>query len=109
MFSTMHKMNISGKFIKWVRLFFANASATVNLNGCPGSNFKVERGVRQGCPIASYLFFIVEEALTRIIKRAVAKGRLRGITLPGGKKQQSISQYVDNSSFMVIGEKKISK
>ena len=29
---------------------------------------------------------------------------MKKITLPGGKKQQSISQYVDDSSFMVRGE-----
>ena len=28
------------------------------------------------------------------------------MTLPGGKRQQSISQYVDNSSFMVRGEQR---
>ena len=102
----MHKMNISGKFINWVLLLFGNVLAAVNLNGCLGNNFKVERGVRQGCPIALYLFLIIEEALIHTIKKAITKGKLKGITLPGGKKQQSISQYADNSSFMVRGEKK---
>ena len=43
--------------------------------------------------------------LIHLITKAVSDGRLKGITLPGGKKQQSISQYADNSSFMVRGEK----
>ena len=87
-------------------MFFANASAAVNLNGSPGNNFKVERGVKQGCPLAPYLFLIVGEALTHVIKKAIKEKRLRGVTLPGGKKQQSIAQYVDDSSFMVRGEKR---
>ena len=62
--------------------------------------------MRQGCPLAPYLFLIVGEVLTHIIKKAVAEGRLRGIYLPGGRKQQCISQYADDSSFMVRGEKK---
>lgn len=74
MFSTMHKMNISGKFIEWIRMLFVNASAIANLNGGSSSNFKVERGVRQGCPLAPYLFLIVRDALTHTIKRAVAEG-----------------------------------
>jgi hypothetical protein len=102
----MEKSNMSTTFIKWVKLLFTNASAAVNLNGSPGENFKIERGVRQGCPLAPYLFLIVGEVLTHVIKKAVTDGRLRGITLPGGTKQQCISQYADDSSFMVKGEKR---
>lgn len=73
---------------------------------CTGKEFQIERGVGQGCPLAPYLFLLVGEVITHIIKKAVASGRLRGITLPGGTKQQSISQYADDSSFMVRGEKR---
>lgn len=104
-FSKMQMMNISEKFIKWVKLLFENATATFNLNGGPGNSFKVERGIRQGCPLAPYLFLIVGEVLTHLIKKTVVEGRLRGISLPGCNKQQSNSQYVDVSSFMVRGEK----
>ena len=85
LFHTMHKMGINAQFIGWVKLLFGNASAAVNINGSPGSNFKVERGVRQGCPLASYLFLIVGEALTHVFKKEVTKGRLKGVVLPGGK------------------------
>ena len=70
-----------------------------------GNNFKIERGVRQGCLLVPYLFLIVGEVLTHIIKKAVVEGRLREIYLPGRRKQQCISQYADDSSFMVRGEK----
>lgn len=106
LFTTMYKMNISEKFINWVRLLFGNALAAVNLNGSMSNSFKVKRGIRQGCPIAPYLFLIIGEALTHTIKKASTEGRLRGITLPGGKKQQNISQYMDYSSFMVREQKK---
>lgn len=69
----MKAINICEEFIRWVKLLFVNAFATVNLNGNPGGNFKIERRVRQGCPIMPYLFFIVGEILTRMIKKAVAK------------------------------------
>ena len=105
LFSAMRKLNISSTFIKWVKLLFINASAAVNLNGSPGESFKIERGVRQECPLAPYLFFIVGEALTHVIKKAIMNGRLRGITLPRGRRQQNISQYADDLSFMVRGEK----
>ena len=82
----MMALNICEEFIERVKLLLVNATAAVNLNGNPGGNFKVERGVRQGCPLAPYLFLIVGEILTHMIKKAVAEGRLRGVFLPGGKK-----------------------
>lgn len=48
---------------------------------------------------------IVGEALIHVFKKAVSKGRLKGVVLPGGKKQRYISQYADDSSFMIKGEK----
>ena len=77
LFQTMHKMGIYAQFIGWVKLPFGNASAAVNINGSPGSNFKVERGVRQGCPLVPYLFLIVGEALTHVFRKAVDEGRLK--------------------------------
>ena len=56
--------------------------------------------------MAPYLFLIVGEALTHMIKKAVTEGRLRGITLLGENKQQNISQYADDSLFIVRGDNK---
>ena len=105
LFKAMKAMDICEEFIKWVKLLFTNASAAVNLNGTLESHFKIERGVRQGCPLAPYLFLIVGEVLIHMVKKAVDEGRLRGVYLPGGKKQHYISQYADDSSFMVRGTK----
>ena len=90
-FHAMHKTGICEKFIKWVQLLFGNATALVNLNDSPGGSFKIERGVRQGCTLAPYIFLIVGEALTNMVKKTVTERRIRGIFLPGGKKQQCIS------------------
>lgn len=54
--TTMHNMGISEVIIKWVKLLFTGATAAVNLNDNPGDNFKVERGIKQGCLLALYIF-----------------------------------------------------
>ena len=50
-------------------MFFDNAWASVNLNGSPCKEFRVERGVKQGCPLAPYLFLIIREVLNDIIRK----------------------------------------
>ena len=97
----MKALNICKEFIKWVKLFFINASAAVNVNGNPGGNFKIERGVRQGRPFVPYLFLIMGKILTHIIKKTVVEGRLKLVYLPGDNKQQCTSQFADDSSFMI--------
>lgn len=80
--------------------------AAVNFNSNPRDNFKVEREIRQGYPLTPYIFLIVEEALTHMIKKAVKDGRLKGIVLPIRIKQQSISEYANESFIMIRGEKR---
>lgn len=99
-------MNISENFTSWVKFLFGNASVVVNLNAILDKNFIIERGVRQGCPFALYLFLIVGEVLMHIIKKAATEGRLKRISLPGGKRWQSISQHADDSSFMIKRDKR---
>lgn len=54
--------------------------------------------------MALYLFLIVGEVLTHVIKKALYM-EVDGDLFTWGRKQHSISQYADHSSFMVRGEK----
>ena len=99
-------MGINENFVGWVKRPFERASAAVNLNGSPDKEFKIEMGVRQGCVLEPYLFLIVGEVFTHLVKRAEAEGKIHGISLPGGRRHQNIIQYADDSAFMIRGEKK---
>jgi hypothetical protein len=68
-----------------------DVKAKVNVNGKPFEEFDIERGVRQRCPLAPYLFFIVGEALNAMIKKDEWKGRILGIKLPWSKERQLIA------------------
>jgi len=47
--------------------------------------------VRQGCPLAPYLFLIVGEALNVAVKNLKKKGEISGIALPTSEDEQLIN------------------
>ena len=54
-FKAIENINMNSKFIEWTIFLFTNVFAAINLNGNPGHNLKIEREVRQGCPIAPHI------------------------------------------------------
>lgn len=81
----MSTLGIHENFIKWTIMSFCNARAAVGLNGNLGVEFNIERGLRQGYPLAPYLFLIIGEVLNHIFKKAIGEGRFVGVRLPCGK------------------------
>lgn len=85
-------------------MLLSNGRASVGLNGSLDKEFKIARGMKQGCLMPLYRFLIVVDIFNHIFKKALGKGRILGVRLPGGK-QQCISQYAKDSSFLIQGEK----
>lgn len=63
--------------------------------------FSVLRSVKQGWPLAPYLFLFVEEALNMAAKHRLSTSEFKGITLPTKATEQIISQYADNVNFTI--------
>ena len=63
LFNAMSRMGFPLLFTNMVKLTMVEAEATINVNGHTSTSFKIERGVRQGCPLSLLLFLIVGEAL----------------------------------------------
>ena len=103
LFQVMEALGIPPLFLRMVQTLFVNAEASVGVNGSESSSFPVLRGVRQGCPLAPYLFLFVGEALNIAAKTALDNDELRGIQLPGGSHEQLIIQYADDTHFTVAG------
>lgn len=106
LFLAIHKMGISDQFFTWVKLLFINDYVVVNLNDSPWENFKVKRGAWQGCPLALYLFLIVEEVFTHVINKAV-KGRLKGVVLPGERNNKAYRNMQMTHSSWSVGIRSI--
>ena len=103
MYMILEKLGFPQVFIRMISLLFQDASACVKLNGEPSPYFLIQRGVRQGCPLAPYLFIIVAEVLNAMVTQELREGRVQGISLPFEGRQQIIAQYADDTSFTLLG------
>lgn len=67
MFNILNKFNFSDSLVKWIKLFYKSAKATITNNGYISKFFKIEKGVREGCPLSPYLFILSIGLLSVIV------------------------------------------
>jgi hypothetical protein len=101
LFRVMDVLGIPPSFAQWIQLLFTGAQAAVHLNGSATATFPVVRGVRQGYPLAPYLFLLIGEALNIATKQAMIAGSIEGIRLPNDVGQQLIIQYADDTNYTI--------
>lgn len=80
----------------------SSARSSVLVNGSPTSEFGCGKGLRQGDPISPFLFIIVMEALSSIIRKACDIGSFDGVKINDGGPTVSHLLYADDA--MVMGE-----
>ena len=74
----LEAFNFGPKFRSYVQTLYHDISATVLNNGHTSQWFRLERGVRQGCPLSPYLFILLAETLSCKIRENEA---IKGISL----------------------------
>jgi len=72
----LHRMGFHSKWIKWVKGCLESATVSVLVNGSPAEEFRPSRGLRQGDPLAPFLFLIVVEGLDGLVRNALKENML---------------------------------
>lgn len=97
---TLSRMNFDGKWIRWIKGCLKSSSVSVLVNGSPTDAFKMEQGLRQGDPLASFLFLIVAEWLNSLVMQEVMQNRLWSLNIGGENPiEVSLLQFVDDTLF----------
>lgn len=99
----LKRLNFGEKWVSWIRSCLMSSSVSVLVNGSPSEEFRMEKGLRQGDPLAPFLFIIVSEGLSGLLRQAVVNGRYSPFKfgLDDGPKV-SLLQFADDTIF--VGE-----
>ena len=65
---TLKHFNFGSKFQEWIKIFYNNITSCIINNGHSTHFFKLQRGIRQGCPLSALLFILVVEVMANKIK-----------------------------------------
>ena len=98
--AAMAKMGFSEIWINWVAAFYEGASTSILVNGVVGEEFEMERGVRQGCPMAPYLYLFIADALAHMLKNP--DNEIEGLQLPNGAILRE-ALFADDSNLYLKG------
>ncbi|KAL3686513.1 hypothetical protein R1sor_009087 [Riccia sorocarpa] len=74
-------MGFSDKVIRLIQGLMSDATATVHHDGDFTEDFPVTRGVRQGCPLAPFLFALSTEPLMRMLQQAAQENIIQGLRI----------------------------
>ena len=57
---TLNYYNFGSSLVAWIRLFYTDISSCVQNNGWIFDFLSLSHGVRQGCPLSPYLYFVCQ-------------------------------------------------
>ncbi|KAJ9537251.1 hypothetical protein OSB04_029984 [Centaurea solstitialis] len=98
---TMKGMGFGRKWIGWIEACFRSSSISVVVNGAPTTEFAKSKGLRQGNPMAPFLFLIVAENLHLMMVDAIDRGFYEGIKVGQFDTLVSYHQFADDAIFFL--------
>ncbi|KAK2385146.1 hypothetical protein QL285_072415 [Trifolium repens] len=101
----LRRLGFCEKWIDWIRACVFAGNLSVLVNGSPTGEINIQRGLKQGDPLAPFLFLIVAEGFSGVMRKAVELGWFRGLSVgsdPVHPVHVSHLQYADDT--ICIGE-----
>ncbi|MCO5573137.1 hypothetical protein L7F22_026902 [Adiantum nelumboides] len=100
---TLRRMGFPDAWTRGISALYRSSSAAVTIGGHVGRNFALSRSVRQGCPLAPYLFLFFAETMALYLRGRTPQ--IRGLHMPVDVSPDLVEQdYVDDTET-VTGEK----
>nr|KYP58785.1 Putative ribonuclease H protein At1g65750 family [Cajanus cajan] len=95
----LNRLGFCEKWRGWIQECLTSAEVSVLVNGSPTSEFRTQRGIRQGDPLAPFLFVVVAEGLAGPMRSAMSKGLFLGYRVGQHRVLVNLLQYADDTIF----------
>ena len=99
LYDMLQHLGFQSKWISWIRRYMESSTVSVLVNGSPTEEFKPSRELRQGDPLAPFLFIVVGEGLAGLVRQAVKVNLLTSLKIGRKKVELCILQYADDTMF----------
>ena len=93
--NVMRALGLPQKWRNCTSALYRTATSSVLMAGSRGPAFQLQRSVRQGCPLAPYLYLFVTEAFSTYLQ-APSNG-LRGLPIPNATEDLLLSECADDT------------
>lgn len=79
----LKNMGFNERWPAWMESLVCSSWMSVIVNGSPTKYFKVSRGLRQGDPMSPFLFVIIWEGLSVLVRKVIEIQELKPFNLEG--------------------------
>ncbi|CAI5465194.1 unnamed protein product [Closterium sp. Yama58-4] len=100
LFSVLEKMGFPERLVGWIKGLHKGTTTKLLINGWLGDGVDVVSGVRQGSPLAPYLFLCAVESLAQEVER-------RGLGLEKEWHRLGYLGYTDDTTLVLQGREQI--
>jgi hypothetical protein len=98
---TLLHLGFEWNWVKGIAALYSSATSRVLLAGDKGPSFQLSRSVRQGCPLAPFLFLFFAEAMSSyLLAQDVG---IKGITIPLTTKEVLDAEFADDTCLFLTG------
>jgi hypothetical protein len=98
----LRRFGFCDKWRDWIRVCVFAGNLSILVNGSPTGEINIQRGLKQGDPLAPFLFLIVAEGFSGVMRKAVDVGCYKGLLIGRESVRVSHLQYADDT--ICIGE-----
>lgn len=90
------------KWRGWIKSCVFKGDLLIIVNESPTGEVRIQKGMKQSDPLAPFLFLLVAEGLTGLLRNVVSLGCFKGFKVGQEGEEVSILQYADNT--LLVGE-----
>ena len=107
LFDTLEDRGFDPVWINWIRHIVVGRSLGIMVNEEESSYFKPGNGLRQGDPLSPFLFNLVGDSLSRMLKKAIDRGIVTGLLEDFRQRGIVALQYADDTILFSKAEESV--